>query len=137
MDETTGNSDLADGADGSGDAKAFFGSGVRSVATWRPRNRTVRIVLLLAFLWMVGLADLRLTLLAAQLGDFAEGNPLAAPFMHRPDVLVVFKVTALFLASAIFIVLRRHRFAEAACWVMCVVYAGLALLWRLYFYGIV
>jgi len=107
-----------------------------NLLSWRPANRTSRILLLLVLIWIVGLADLGLTLLAPQNPDteFVEGNPIAAAMLHSPDKLIVFKIIALTLASAIFIVLRRHRLTEIACWAMCIVHFALALLWRVYFY---
>ena len=99
-----------------------------------PRPR--RVVFLLAIIWVIGLSDLVFTLLARDLGHFAESNPIAAGMIQATVVLVIFKLTALILASAIFLRFRHHRFTELSCWCMCTVHLALALTWLSYYSGL-
>jgi len=90
-------------------------------------------VLLLGLLWLTGAFDLALTLFAQRIGGFAEKNPIAHLLLGNTFALIAFKLSALALASAIFIKLRRHRLAEAACWGLCAVHVALALVWLSYY----
>ena len=71
--------------------------------------------------------------MANRMGEFPELNPVAANLLHADGLLTAFKLATLSFASAIFIILRRHWLAEAACWLMCAVHVALALVWLHYF----
>jgi len=109
--------------------------GLKVLARWQPRGRSVRIVLLLVAIWIIGLADLKLTIIATELGNFAEGNPLAAALLSSPGHLAAFKLTLLTVATVIFLLLRKHLLAEIACWLMSILHVALAIIWRVYFGG--
>ena len=96
-------------------------------------RRARRVVLMVIFLWMLNLSDLALTVLAHQIGDFHELNPLARPLLATPTALVVFKLVALSFTTGIFLFYRHYRFTEIGCWILAVVYTGLAVMWLRYY----
>ena len=110
-----------------------------ALITWRRARRSVaasrsrRIVLLLALLWMCSSFDLLFTLMAQQLGNFQELNPVANAMLHSPPVLIAFKLALLFIGSFILFRFRRHWFAEVACWGVCAVYSALSFIWLDYY----
>jgi hypothetical protein len=95
--------------------------------------RTRRVLLMLVLIWIVGIFDLVFTLIALQIGGFQEANPLARHFIHSPALLATFKFTTLGLATPILVIFSRRRLTEVACWVVAVVYVGLAFLWLAYY----
>jgi len=115
---------------------ARAGRCLSALTVWGSGGRATRIALLLVLVWMVGLADLKLTLLAAQTDEFSEGNPVAAAMLHSPGLLASFKLAALSIASLIFLTFRKHWFAEAGCWFICIVHMVLAAFWKSYVYGL-
>jgi len=99
----------------------------------RPEARARRVILLVVFIWIVGLSDLCFTLLAQQTEGFSERNPVAARIVHAGSVLVAFKLGSLLLASIILLRFRRHWFTELSCWVMSFIHTALALIWSSYY----
>jgi len=95
--------------------------------------RSRRVVLMLVLLWILSGFDLVFTLLAQQIGDFREANPVARELLASPALLVAFKVSTLMYASAILLVLRRHWLTELGCWCLSVVYTGLSFAWFVYY----
>ena len=92
-------------------------------------GRGRRVVLLLVLLWLLNGFDLLLTIMANQLADFNEANPLARLMLAHPYGVIAFKIGAVAFASAVMIVFRRHRVVELACWGVCMVYVVLAVVW--------
>ena len=108
---------------------------IRSEAAEPPRVRGNRVILLLILVWIVGMFDLMFTLLALNLGNFVEANPIAAGFIHDTEAIVAFKIGALGLATVILLKFRRHRFTEFCSWVICAVHTLLAFLWLAYYFS--
>jgi len=96
-------------------------------------GRTRRIVLALAFIWIVTIFDLLFTILAHRIGNFQELNPIARGLLDVTEALIVYKLALVGVASIIFYVFRRHRLTELACWACCVVFTGLVFLWMAYY----
>lgn len=96
-------------------------------------RRARRVVLMVIFLWLLNLSDLALTMLAHQIGHFHELNPLARPLLATPTALAAFKLVALSFTTGVFLFYRHYRFTEIGCWILAVVYTGLAVLWLRYY----
>lgn len=90
-------------------------------------------MLLILLLWILNGFDLAFTVMAGDLGQFIEGNPLARWVLDDPYAVYSFKIGSMALATAILFVFRRHRAAEAACWGLCAVYALLSVYWLNFF----
>jgi hypothetical protein len=90
-------------------------------------------VLLVAIICLLNWFDLTFTLLANEVGNFRELNPIAGLLVNHSTGLVAFKFASLGVASIIFIVFRRHWFTEAACWCFFIVYTMLSLVWMSYY----
>jgi len=118
-----------------GDSEGAVGRRPRLQAAWRrrPSARPRRVLLLVGVICLLNGFDLAFTLLARQVGQFREVNPVARPLLERPAALVAFKVAAVLVASVIFIAFRRHRLTEIACWGFCFVYTALSLVWTTYY----
>ena len=99
---------------------------------WLPAARTRRVVLILAWIWVLNLFDLSYTLLSQKTGDFEELNPVARLYTHSPAMLAFFKVGMVATGSIVLVAFRRRRFTEAACWGLGIVYTLLALFWFFY-----
>ena len=100
--------------------------------TWFNRSR--RVLLTLAAVWVVAIFDLGYTLAESGTGDFVEANPLAAKLLAGPThVIVVYKFGLLGLGTAILLALRRHAVAELGCWFLFVLKLYVALRWYSYF----
>ena len=98
-------------------------------------NRERRVLLTLAAVWVVGVFDYVFTLLEASTGYFVELNPVAARLLGGPDhVIAAFKFGMLGLGTVILLSLRRHLFAEMACWFLFAAKLFLAIRWRAYYY---
>ena len=106
---------------------------LRAARTDATASRTRRIVLALAFIWIVTIFDLLFTVLAQRIGNFQELNPIARELLNFTEGLIVYKFALVGIASIIFYVFRRHRLTEAACWACCGVFTGLAFLWMAYY----
>ncbi len=94
-------------------------------------SRARRVGELLVFLWVLGIADLILTLWAHQYTHFFEGNPIARAMlagMYIPQ-LVAFKVSTLSVATLAFWTTRCHRLGELALWSLLIVYFCVASQW--------
>jgi hypothetical protein len=106
---------------------------MRTALTRRITGRPGRVILLVIFLAMLNAFDLVFTILAHRIGEFREANPIAALLLDHTAALVAFKAAALLVASAIFIVFRRHWLTELVCWTFCGVYTALSILWMVYY----
>jgi len=99
-----------------------------------PRTaRARRVALLLAAVWIVGIFDLILTILASRIGGFVELNPVVSQILHAWELLVAFKLATLSFASAVFLKYRTRVFTEVSCWAMFALHAGLAVTWMQYY----
>jgi len=112
---------------------ARFQTLLRGVSRDPSAIRARRVVLLVAGIWIVGVFDLVLTLLAEKIGGFEDANPIVAEITHIWELLVVFKLFTLMFASAIFLKYRRKRFTEFGCWAVGIVHVVLAFLWLQYY----
>jgi hypothetical protein len=97
-------------------------------------NRSRRVLLTLAAVWVVAIFDLGYTLAETGTGDFIEANPLAAKLLAMPtNVIIAYKFGLLGLGTAILMALRRHAVAELGCWFLFVLKLYVALRWYSYF----
>lgn len=90
-------------------------------------------MLLLVLVWVVGIYDLILTLVALRIGGFQELNPMARLFLHNPTTLITFKLLMMCPASVVFLIYRRRVLTEIGCWVLAAAYAALAFVWMAYY----
>jgi hypothetical protein len=97
-------------------------------------NRSRRILLALAIVWVISIFDLGFTLAEWGTKEFVELNPLAASLLSRPgNAVIVFKFAMLGIATCIVLLLRRYRVTELACWLMVAAKLYLAVRWLVYF----
>jgi hypothetical protein len=94
-------------------------------------SRARRVGELLVFLWVLGIADLILTLWAHQYTHFFEGNPIARAMLAGQQIhkLIAFKISTLLVATTAFWMIRCHRLGEFALWSLLVVYLCVASQW--------
>ncbi len=105
--------------------RRWFGVGLT-----RPR----RVLLALGAIWVISVFDLTFTLLERDNPAFTELNPLAAALLTGPTQLITaFKFGLLTLGSVIFIVLRKRRPTELACWFLLAAKVYVALRWYAYY----
>jgi len=97
-------------------------------------RRSRRVILMIVLLWIVSGFDLVFTLLADKAGGFIEANPIAAPLMDNPAMLVTFKILVVVMASIIILKFRKRLFTEIGCWVLCPTYILLSARWWIYFF---
>jgi hypothetical protein len=99
-----------------------------------PRSRTVRMVLLLATLVGLSLADLHLTLMYVTSVGMLESNPIARAVMGLgcADILSLWKMGCVALACAIFYAARSSRWAEPAAWFCVLLLVWLTFRWAAY-----
>lgn len=107
----------------------------RQAAPDESTMRGHRVILLIILVWIVGMFDLMFTLLALDLGNFVEANPIAAGIIHDTEAIVAFKIGALGLASVILLKFRRHRFTERCSWLVCAVHTVLAFIWMGFYFS--
>ena len=104
------------------------------LAYFAKETRSRRNAELIAFLWVLSLADLGFTLWAHFFTPFHEVNPLARLFLNHNLILslILFKLVVTTIGAQIFWRLRQYRRAEAALWCMVGVYVLLAMRWGTY-----
>lgn len=85
-----------------------------------------------ALVFLFGIVDLGLTLLAQQAGGMLELNPLGNKLSGTPLLLVLLKVASLVTACSILLALRRYRGAQVASWWLCLLGAMLMFRWLTY-----
>jgi len=97
-------------------------------------NRSRRVLLTLAAVWVVGIFDLGYTLAEWGTSDFAEANPVAAKVLSQSvRTAVLFKFGLLGVSSLILLAVRRHFIAELGCWFLFVTMMYVAIRWYCYF----
>lgn len=89
-------------------------------------------VISVALICAHAILDLSWTLLTSQAGQMREINPLGARFIDNPMALVAFKAVATLGACGLLVGLRHHRFAQTACWWMCLVCTILTFRWLIF-----
>lgn len=110
---------------------AVFRRSLRAVATRFDRSR--RVILLLAAVWVLNGFDLCFTMLEANGSFFRELNPMAARLLSSPYALVTYKLTLVFLGSVVLIKHRTLRIAELGCWFLLATYSYLWIRWAEYY----
>ncbi len=104
----------------------------RSFGVWLNRSR--RVLLTLALVWVVAIFDLGFTLLEWGGQQFTELNPVAASVLGGPTQLVMaYKFGLLGLSTTILLALRRHAVAELACWFLLTLKVYVAARWYVYY----
>lgn len=97
-------------------------------------NRSRRILLTLAGVWIISVFDLFFTLNEAMSANFVELNPVAATLLHGPpNIVAAFKFGLLGGATVILLALRRHFIAELACWFLLATKVYVAVRWFSYY----
>jgi hypothetical protein len=104
-----------------------------AVAT-RPECRALRVTLLLAATFLMGVGDLALTLTYVTSMGMVELNPLARYIMEHGSVKAValFKFGAMTINGGILYMFRQRRIAEIAAWICFIVMASLSIKWDMY-----
>lgn len=94
-----------------------------------PRRVTgARLVLaLIPVIWALNLLDLLFTLLAYQMRDFDELNPLASALGWHNQIFL--KLGALLFFSTVCIMVRQRRLTQLGCYIVTGVYSVLAVVW--------
>jgi hypothetical protein len=85
------------------------------------------VLALIPVIWALNLLDLLFTLLAYQMGDFDELNPLASALGWHNQIPL--KLGALIYFSAVCIAVRHRRLTQLGCYVVTGVYTVLAVIW--------
>ncbi|MCP4250235.1 MAG: hypothetical protein GY778_24595 [bacterium] len=107
-------------------------SAIRRCLAWIAASRSHRVLCLVAGLWVINLFDLALTVLAHSQGVLAEVNPLARKLLpYGPQALATFKFTLVGIGSGVLIAYRTRLIAELAATTTLIIYAGVAVRWRL------
>ncbi len=97
-------------------------------------NRSRRVLLTLAAVWVIAVFDLGYTLAESGTADFTELNPVAAKLLNGPPTAVIaYKFALLSVGTLILLALRRHAIAELACWFLFVAELYVAVRWYGYF----
>ncbi len=91
------------------------------------RSGAWKVVALIPVIWVLNLLDLLFTLLAYQLGDFDELNPLARSIGWHWQI--VLKLVCLTIFTAVCVAVRDRRITRLGCYAVTGVYAVLACLW--------
>ncbi len=87
-----------------------------------------RIVLgLLPLIWALNLLDLLFTLLAYQVGNFEELNPIARSIGWHWQI--VMKLASLAFFTTVCVAVRHRRITQLGCYAVTGVYAVLAVIW--------
>lgn len=94
--------------------------------------RPQRVVCLLIGLWLINGFDVVLTVAAHRQGLLDETNPIAARLLsHSPTALLLYKLALVTFASTVLLTHRKQFIAEIAATGMLVIYALVAVHWRL------
>ena len=99
------------------------------------RRRPIRVAVLLLAVWVLNGFDLLFTILATRIGAFTELNPVAAIVLDSGNyaILAAYKISLVGLGSWILWHYRNVRFSEIGCWMMAMLYGGVALRWHRYY----
>jgi len=104
----------------------------RRIVDWAVAGRSHRVICLLCGVWTISGFDLVLTVCANHQGLLHESNPIAARILpFGPVALVVFKLVTVAFASTVMLVNRTRFLAEVSAAGVLVIYAIVAVQWRL------
>lgn len=99
----------------------------------RLRNRSARVIVLVAVVATLGLADLGVTLHFMTTTGMCEANQLARVVAAGgPWALIAFKLTSITFFSTIILVCRRRWSAEVGAWLAVVVMTAVLTAWAGY-----
>ncbi|MEM7227800.1 MAG: DUF5658 family protein [Planctomycetota bacterium] len=99
------------------------------------RRRSSRVIVLLAVVIALSLADLILTVQHLTSIGMAESNPIAAWVIRTSDsvaALSLYKLATVAIAVGSLFLVRRHRIAEVASWGAVTVLVALCFRWDAY-----
>lgn len=112
----------------------------RCVAAWQAFvaiagqfDRSRRVMLLLAAVWVLNAFDLCFTIIESNGRFFRELNPMAAQLLDTPVALATYKVSLVFMGSFILLKHRRRRISELGCWFLLCTYSYLWVRWAEYY----
>lgn len=107
---------------------------VRTLLKLGSESRPMRMLLILAALWLTNFFDAGLTLLAHAQGVLHEVNPVGEWLLSQgPHAVVAFKMIMLLIATGLLWHLRRHPLAELAAWAELAACVLVCLHWRAYY----
>lgn len=97
-------------------------------------GRERRVLLLLASIVLMSVADLHMTLMHLTSFGLLEGNPLARSIIsyNSPAILAAWKLATVAMTTGILFWFRRARSGEVAAWVCWLVLAALMVQWLRY-----
>jgi len=97
-------------------------------------NRTRRMLVLMAALWLLSLADLVFTIWAHLFTPLCEVNPIANSFLQHQDLggLIIFKAATNILGCWLLWRTRENARAEVALWGVLGVFVLLIFRWSAY-----
>jgi hypothetical protein len=99
---------------------------------WLVGARSHRVICILVGLWVINIFDLVLTTLAYRQGLLHELNPIARKLLPLgPVVLAVFKAFLVGGSSVVLVRYRSRLIAEITAAAALVVYAAVAVRWRI------
>lgn len=101
------------------------------------QSRPYRVVLLLTIGWVLGIADLAMTLTYLMNVGMFEGNPLArwVIAMGSPYIVAGFKLTTMVVSSSILLWQRQRWQGEVGAWLAVIVLGRLTVHWFDYIAG--
>jgi hypothetical protein len=111
----------------------FLAAAAHAGLSHRPR----RVLLLLAGIIVLSLADLIVTLAHMKIG-MMEANPIAVYLVkstQSPWALAAFKVLTVSVCVALLYRLRRHAEGEIAAWLAVGILTGMSIMWHCYTEG--
>jgi hypothetical protein len=101
----------------------------------RMHRRKRRVLVLLAGVVLLSLADLAITLTHLRTTGMMEANPIAALLIESTQsvwALASFKLFTLAVCVSVLFVLRRRFEGEVAAWIAVVILAGMSVQWHAY-----
>ncbi len=98
------------------------------------RDRSYRVIVLVALITAMSVVDLYLTILYITHSGMNEINPLARAMMEyeSPAVLGVWKLATVALGVGILAYIRSKRSAEIGAWIGCLILGSLMVHWVSY-----
>ena len=115
-------------------AIAMLAGRSRDVSVFGAR-RPMRVVVLLAGVVVLSLADLAITIAHLRGVGMIEVNPIAAYLIKTTGsswALAAYKCATLAVCVALLYRARRHVIGEMACWLALAILAGLSVVWDSY-----
>lgn len=116
-------------------AKAGSAAGkVACKAAKAVRARSRRVILLISFIFVMGIADLVMTLTYMKHSGMFELNPIARMLAGtgEPAYLAAFKLFTMTISTVALYIGRRHRAGEIGAWLCAAILLALMLHWNNY-----